>query len=61
MLHFEEGTDYVLIALPFSIYFGWISVATIANVSVIQSAYGWNDVLLSEQTWTILKLLIASY
>ncbi len=55
------GTDYVLIALPFSIYFGWISVATIANVSVIQSAYGWNDVLLSEQTWTILKLLIASY
>ncbi len=51
--------DFALLVLPFSIYFGWISVATIANVSVLQSAYGFNEVLLSQEVWTFLKLGLA--
>ena len=47
---------WLLIAAPFSLYLGWITVATLANVSIIQSANGWNDAILSETTWTLLKL-----
>jgi len=50
---------YLLIVLPFSIYFGWITVATIANVSVLQSAFGLNEAFLSQQAWTLLKLVAA--
>jgi hypothetical protein len=52
----QNGWSYVLIALPFSVYFGWISVATIANISVLQSAWGLNDVLMGAVAWTFLKL-----
>ena len=55
----KKGWSYFCVALPFSIYFGWISVATIANVSVLQSAFGLNDFLLSQEIWTALKLIIA--
>ena len=51
--------DYGLLVVPFGLYFGWISVATIANVSILQSAYGLNDTLLSQETWTVLKLVAA--
>ena len=44
---------------PVSVYFAWICMATIANISILQSAWGWNDALLSEEIWTILKLLAA--
>ncbi|NQV71934.1 tryptophan-rich sensory protein [bacterium] len=47
---------WLLVAAPFSLYLGWITVATLANVSIIQSANGWNDALLAETTWTLLKL-----
>ena len=55
----NSGWAFAFISLPFSIYFGWISVATIANVSVLQSAFGLNDFLLSQEIWTVLKLIIA--
>ena len=50
------GWSYLLIALPFSVHFGWISVATIANISVLQSAWGLNDFLISQTAWTFVKL-----
>jgi hypothetical protein len=45
--------------LPFSIYTGWITVATIANISAVQSGYGWNDLYLSGADWTLVKLAVA--
>ncbi len=48
-----------LVQLPFSVYLGWISVATIANISAMQSALGWNYAVLEEVSWTLLKLAIA--
>lgn len=42
--------------LPFSIYLGWISVATIANVSDVLDYIGWNRWGLSDETWMVLIL-----
>ena len=48
-----------LVQLPFSVYLGWISVATIANMSAMQSALGWNHLGLEEVSWTLIKLAAA--
>ena len=48
-----------LVAAPFSLYLGWISVATIANASAVQSALYWNDVGFDATTWTLAKLALA--
>lgn len=55
----DSFLDLALIKTPFSLYVGWITVATIANISIIQSAYNWNDALLAQQDWTIIKLALA--
>lgn len=52
--------DHLLIKLPFSIYFGWITVATIANITILLVKYNWNGFGLTEQFWTIAILLIGA-
>ena len=44
--------------LPFSIYFGWVSVAVIANVTALLVYLGFNNILFSNAVWTVLVLLI---
>lgn len=46
--------------LPFSVYFGWITVATIANITVFLLSIGWNRFGLSESFWTIAVLLVGT-
>ena len=48
-----------LLRLPFSIYTGWITLATIANVSALQIDSGFDDVLLTAVNWTLLKLAVS--
>ncbi len=48
-----------LVEAPFSLYLGWISVATIANISAVQTALALNDAGLSAVVWTVLKLALA--
>lgn len=50
--------DKIFIRLPFSIYFGWITVATIANVTTLLVDWNWNGWGLSGETWTIIILLV---
>ena len=45
-----------LVNIPFSLYLGWITVATIANVTSVLDYYGWNEWGLSEQMWTLIML-----
>lgn len=52
--------EYFFILLPFSIYFGWITVATIANVTTFLVYINWNAFNLSEQFWTITVLIIGT-
>lgn len=46
--------------VPFSLYLGWVSVATIANSSAYLLAAGWTGGGLEPQIWAVILLLIAS-
>ncbi|MDA0987199.1 MAG: tryptophan-rich sensory protein [Bacteroidetes bacterium] len=48
------------VRLPFSIYFGWITVATIANITVFLVYIGWNGFGLSDSFWTVVVLLVGA-
>lgn len=48
------------IRAPFSVYFGWITVATIANVTTFLVSSKWNGFGLSNQTWMIIILLVGA-
>ncbi len=60
MLDEEElsQTDRWLLRLPFSLYFGWITVATVANVAAFLLRIGWNRFGLSEEAWMLIILLV---
>ncbi|NLE95252.1 MAG: hypothetical protein GX600_06165 [Dehalococcoidia bacterium] len=42
-----------LVYVPFSVYLGWITVATIANVSAVLTSIQWGQWGLSSQFWTV--------
>lgn len=45
--------------VPFSIYLGWITVATIANATVLLSYLKWDGFGISGQTWLVIMLAVA--
>lgn len=45
--------------VPFGIYLGWISVATIANVSTVLIDNNWNGFGISAPIWTVAMIVIA--
>ena len=47
-----------LARIPFSIYFGWLTVATILNVTVYLKATNFSLMGLSEQTWAVAMLIV---
>ena len=55
-----RATDRWLVQLPFGLYLGWITVASIANLSAVQAAFYWNDLGFDEETWTMIKLAVAA-
>jgi hypothetical protein len=48
-----------LVNLPFSVYLGWITVATIANVTAFLVDLNWGRFGLSEQLWTVGLIAVA--
>lgn len=48
------------ISIPFSVYFGWITVATIANVTVFLVSINWGGFGIAEFIWTSIILLIGA-
>ena len=46
--------------VPFTVYLGWLTVATIANVSVWLYAVQWNGLGISAAGWTITLLGVAT-
>jgi hypothetical protein len=53
-------SDNLAIRVFFSVYLGWISVATIANVTTLLVSNGWVGVLFGESTWAIILVIIAT-
>jgi translocator protein len=51
--------EHWLVQLPFSIYLGWITVATIANVTVLLEYLGWNGFGIGEEVWFVIMLVVA--
>jgi hypothetical protein len=49
--------EKLFIRTPFSIYFGWITVAAIANITVFLVSIGWNGFGIADQIWTSIILL----
>ncbi len=47
-----------LVSIPISVYLGWISVATIANITALLSYLGWNGWGLSGLAWTLIMLAV---
>jgi len=60
LIYRELIAEQLVLRLPFSLYTGWITLATIANASILQNAYGWDAVWLSPEIWTIVKLSVAA-
>ena len=51
--------EHLVLYTPFSLYTGWISLATIANVSALQTGNGWDNVGIAAVQWTLVKLALA--
>jgi len=49
-----------LVHLPFSIYLGWITVATIANVTVLLVDMNWGAFGLGEQFWAAAVIIVGT-
>jgi len=49
-----------LIRVPFSVYFGWITVATIANITTFFVSINWNGFGLTNQLWMVGILLVGT-
>ncbi len=54
--HAEIWTTHI----PFSIYLGWLTVATVANASVFLYNLNWAGWGLSDSLWTVIMIAIAS-
>lgn len=50
--------EKLAVHLPFSVYFGWITVATVANVTAVLVELGWDGFGLSDELWTFLVLIV---
>ncbi len=49
-----------LVQTPFSVYLGWISVATIVNVASALYSSNWNGGGISPTTWTVIMLIVGA-
>ena len=52
--------EFWSVDVPFSLYLGWITVATVANISDWLYLVEWNGFGISAQIWTVIMLAVAS-
>ena len=52
--------EYWSVDIPFSIYLGWITVATVANISDWLYFIGWDGFGIPAQVWAVVMLFVAS-
>jgi len=51
--------ERIAIHLPFSVYLGWITIASIANIAVALVSANWEGLGISPETWAIIIIIIA--
>jgi hypothetical protein len=52
--------EYYFMKLPFIIYFGWITIAVIANITTFLVSINWQGFGISEQIWTMIILVVGA-
>jgi hypothetical protein len=52
--------ERAFVRLPFSVYFGWITVATIANITVWLVSIGWDGFGIPESTWAVAIIAVGA-
>ncbi len=57
---FPDSDNSIQSRLPISVYLGWISVATIANISYVLTYYEWNGWGLSDPLWAVIMMTIGT-
>lgn len=55
-----SSKEKFFVKLPFSIYFGWITVATIANTTTLLVSLNFKGFGISETIWTVLIIIIGA-
>ena len=58
---FKSYYLYHITSFSFNIYFGWITVATVANFTGLLVSYEWGSLGISHEIWTSLIILIATF
>lgn len=50
--------ESLLLSLPFGVYYGWITIATVANTATLLVSISWRGFGITEEQWTVLILII---
>ena len=53
-----RASEKYMVHLPMSVYIGWISIATIANVTVLLVFYRWDRFRVDEQIWAVVMMAV---
>lgn len=63
-IHLHRGgfsnAERWFVVIPFSIYFGWLTVATVANTTILLYDLQWNGFGIAPAIWCMLILLVAT-
>ena len=57
---FRSSYLYNVTSFSFNIYFGWITVATVANFTGLLVSFEWDGLRISDEVWTSLIILVAT-
>lgn len=52
--------EKLCVHVPFSVYLGWITIATIANITAFLVSENWDGFGISELNWTIIIIIIGT-
>lgn len=50
--------DYIFINIPFFVYFSWITIATIANITTLLVSLGWRGWGIPDNIWMIIATIL---
>lgn len=55
-----KNSEKIFVNLPFSVYIGWITIATIANITAFLVKINWNRFGISDQIWTVIVIAVGT-
>jgi translocator protein len=56
----NTAAEKIFVRLPFTLYFAWICVATIANIAALLVSTAWPALNIAHTTWAIIMMTVAA-